>query len=47
MFEYIDTRIDALTKECVEVLEKQGFKRYAVKDVVSIVYLITFIKLQE
>lgn len=27
MFDYIDARIDALTDQCTEVLEKQGFKR--------------------
>jgi 5-oxoprolinase (ATP-hydrolysing) len=27
-FDYIDARLDALTEQCIDVLEKQGFNRF-------------------
>ena len=31
-FDYIDARLDALTEQCIDVLEKQGFKRFYCSD---------------
>lgn len=29
-FDYIDARLDALTEQCIDALEKQGFKRFVI-----------------